>query len=53
MKMLKVHGSNNDFFILPAANLTKPLSEAELKLLAQSFVIEKVDYMVGPTGFCM
>ena len=35
MKMLKVHGSNNDFFILPAANLTKPLSEAELKALAQ------------------
>ena len=50
MKMLKVHGSNNDFFILPAANLTKPLSEAELKLLAQKLCDRKSGLHGGADG---
>lgn len=50
MKLLKVHGSGNDFFILDQSKLEKPLSEAELKLLAQKICDRKSGLHGGSDG---
>ncbi|KRL01409.1 diaminopimelate epimerase [Liquorilactobacillus capillatus] len=50
MKMLKVHGSNNDFFILDGKNLDKQLTEAELSILARKVCDRKVGLHGGADG---
>lgn len=48
--MLKVHGSNNDFFILDQDNLEQPLTEAELRKLAQKVCDRKNGLHGGADG---
>lgn len=50
MEMLKVHGSNNDFFLLPENNLTAPLTEAELKSLARKICDRQTGLHGGADG---
>ncbi|KRL04660.1 diaminopimelate epimerase [Liquorilactobacillus oeni] len=50
MKLLKVHGSGNDFFILDQSKLEKSLTEAELKLFAQKVCDRKNGLHGGSDG---
>ena len=48
MKLLKVHGSGNDFYMLDAQTLERQLTEAEIRQLAVLWV-DRADH-VGPIG---
>ncbi|GAJ25325.1 hypothetical protein JCM15457_185 [Liquorilactobacillus sucicola DSM 21376 = JCM 15457] len=53
MQMLKVHGSNNDFFILDEKNLENSITEDELVTLAKKVCDRKNGLHGGATVFYM
>ncbi|MCI1634479.1 MAG: diaminopimelate epimerase [Liquorilactobacillus nagelii] len=50
MKLLKVHGSGNDFFILDQQQFKQPLAESQLQLLAEKICNRKTGLHGGADG---
>lgn len=49
-KLLKVHGSQNSFFILDQTELENPLTDNELRQLTQTLTDHKTGLLGGADG---
>ncbi|GBG93938.1 diaminopimelate epimerase [Ligilactobacillus salitolerans] len=53
VKLLKVHGSGNDFFLLDQTKLSEPLNEKEIRTLAQQMCDRKKGTTGGADGLLL